>query len=59
MIEIHSGNFHSEILGCILVGDKFKDINKDGQLDVANSKKTMVALFDMMPDKFKLEIAVR
>lgn len=40
-IQIHSGNFTSQIEGCILTGDSIKDINKDGVLDVTNSKETL------------------
>lgn len=43
-IEIHAGNFNYDILGCILVGDNFIDINKDGCLDVTNSRHTLDAL---------------
>lgn len=40
-ILIHTGNFHSEIRGCILVGQFLKDINKDGNYDINNSISTM------------------
>ena len=40
-IQVHSGNYTSQIEGCILVGDSIKDINKDGVLDVANIKDTL------------------
>lgn len=56
MILIHTGNYHSDILGCILPGDSYRDLNKDGYLDVLNSKATMTRLNDLMPDKFKIEI---
>jgi hypothetical protein len=56
LILIHSGNYHSQILGCVLVGKSFKDINKDGQLDVSASRNALDELLAMMPDKFKLEI---
>ena len=55
-ILIHPGNYHKQILGCILVGDDFKDINKDFRLDVVNSKKTLATLLKMMPSKFELKI---
>lgn len=57
-ILIHAGNYHSDILGCILVGKEFRDINKDGQLDVIRSKDALKELLDIMPDKFKLEIEI-
>lgn len=43
-IYIHHGNFFSDIQGCILVGNRFSDINADGKLDVINSKITRKAL---------------
>lgn len=55
-ILIHPGNYHSQILGCILVGSSHSDINGDGYRDVTNSVKTMEKLMDAMPDEFKLEI---
>lgn len=58
-ILIHKGNYYTDILGCILVGDKFSDINKDGQIDVVNSGKTMEKLLKILPEKFNLEIIYR
>jgi len=43
-VEIHSANFANQILGCIAVGSNFSDINRDGNLDVVNSKKTLEQL---------------
>lgn len=40
-IEIHSGNFYTEIEGCILIGDSFKKINSDEYCDVSNSKNSL------------------
>lgn len=55
-ILIHAGNYHSQILGCILVGDDLKDINGDGRLDVVNSGNTLKKLLGLMPQKFILKI---
>jgi hypothetical protein len=55
-ILIHHGNYYSDIQGCILVGSHHKDINKDGHLDVVNSKKEMKKLNDKLPATFQLEI---
>ena len=57
LILIHSGNFNKDTKGCILVGKKFADINKDGLLDVAMSRDAlneMLKFFDL--DDFTLEI---
>lgn len=40
-ILIHSGNYHTDILGCILVGSAHTDINGDGYKDVVSSKNTL------------------
>lgn len=55
-ILIHTGNYSSQILGCVLVGDKHIDINKDGLLDVANSTATLQKLYEKMPAEFELVI---
>lgn len=56
MILIHHGNFYKDIMGCILVGNTYSDINKDGHVDVLSSKATMVNLKKLLPKKFVLEI---
>jgi len=43
-IQIHAGNYTSQIRGCILVGDGIKWINKDSIPDVTNSKSTLKKL---------------
>lgn len=55
-ILIHPGNYHTQILGCILVGDDFREMNGDGELDVTNSVATLKKLYELMPQKFKLKI---
>jgi hypothetical protein len=49
-ILIHSGNYHTQILGCILIGKDLKDINKDGYLDVTRSRVAMKELMDSLHD---------
>jgi len=55
-IEIHSGNYTSQILGCILVGDGIKYLNKDTIPDVTNSHATLVKLLKLVPDETFIEI---
>lgn len=45
-----------DILGCILVGLKHSDVNKDGYLDVTNSKDAMNVLLKAYPNGFELQI---
>ena len=49
-ILVHSGNYHTQILGCILIGKDLKDINKDGYLDVTRSRVAMKELMDSLHD---------
>lgn len=53
-ILIHSGNFHTQILGCVLVGDDLRDINGDNYKDVVNSRKTLAKLLEVAPNGFQL-----
>lgn len=55
-IQIHSGNYHTEIQGCILVGKKFQDINEDGHLDVISSRNTLDELYRLLPGNFSANI---
>lgn len=56
LILIHHGNYHTDILGCILVGLGHKDLNKDGYKDVVMSKVAMDELRKLLPDSFELKI---
>lgn len=65
LILLHFGNYagsmnprtgHSDIRGCILVGEKFVDLDGDGLADITNSKKTMKKLMEVAPDGFVLEV---
>ena len=59
-ILIHPGNFVAgrrvDTKGCILPGSYFFDINNDGNIDIAESRKTMDKLLTTLPDSFKLII---
>lgn len=56
LILIHVGNYFTQIEGCILVGTRFTDINKDGELDVVSSGYTMRRLLSVAPEEFELTI---
>lgn len=67
-ICIHYGNFaamttteieqgkHPDILGCVITGDKYADINGDGIDDICDSKATFEKLMSILPDTFLLTI---
>lgn len=55
-IQIHSGNFTYQILGCILVGDGFKWLDKDDIPDVTNSARTLKKLLKLAGKKGKIKI---
>lgn len=55
-ILVHSANYSRQLLGCIAVGKKHTDIDKDGLQDVTSSKATMKELNELLPDKFVLKI---
>lgn len=55
-VMIHPGNYTKQILGCLLPGDAFRDIDKDGALDVTNSKPTLNMLYKLAPNSFTLKI---
>lgn len=55
-IQIHSGNYTKNILGCILVGDSIKFLDTDSIPDVTNSRATLDKLLNLLPDTFSVEI---
>jgi len=55
-IQIHAGNFTSQILGCILVGDGVRWINADFIPDVSNSKVTLRELVKLAGPSGIIEI---
>ncbi len=55
-VRIHAGNYTSQVLGCVLVGESLKDINNDGIIDVTSSSKTLKSFMDKLPKCFRLVI---
>lgn len=55
-IQIHSGNYANQILGCILVGDGIKWLNRDSIPDVTNSKNTLKKLLQNVGTNGTLKI---
>lgn len=55
-VRIHSGNYYTQVQGCVLVGKAFKDINSDGEVDVLQSFDTLTKLTKKAGDSFDLEI---
>lgn len=55
-IQIHAGNYTSQILGCILVGDAIKYINSDNIPDVVNSKNTLNKVLELAGESGTIDI---
>jgi hypothetical protein len=49
-VQIHPGNFTSDLRGCAAPGDGIRDLNADGVWDVTNSGPTFDALLSKVPD---------
>ncbi len=55
-ILMHPITLVKDLLGCIGVGSRFLDINKDGVPDMADSVKKLAWMYEHMPNVFELEI---
>lgn len=55
-ILIHHATYVHHLLGCLGVGGRFVDLNKDGVPDIVDSQKKLKWMYDNMPDVFELEI---
>jgi hypothetical protein len=55
-ILIHAANYSRQLLGCVAVGKKHIDIDKDGLKDVTSSQATIKELNKLLPKKFTLKI---
>lgn len=52
----HHGNFYTDILGCVLHGEEFYDINEDGLKDITNSRETMKELNKVVKETIPLTV---
>ena len=46
--KFHSANYWNQLNGCIALGNKHVDINKDGDPDVTSSRETMTLFHNIM-----------
>lgn len=56
-ILIHTGNYNKDTQGCILLGNTFEDINKDGVMDVSGSRSALTRLLLSAPMGFMLRVS--
>lgn len=57
-ILIHNGNYNTHTKGCILVGLTHSDINKDGYLDVVDSRKALEKLMQICKGESVISINI-
>jgi hypothetical protein len=55
-ILIHRITYVKDLRGCIGVGGRFVDLNKDGDPDMVDSGKKLQWMYENLPDQFILEI---
>lgn len=58
-ILIHRITYVKDLRGCIGVGSRFFDLNKDGEPDMVESSKKLQWMIDNLPDKFELVISTK
>lgn len=56
LILFHPGNYTSQLLGCILPGQKFADLNTDRIPDIVNTRATLNKMLAVMGAKFRLNV---
>lgn len=55
-ILIHRITYVKDLLGCVGVGGRFHDFNKDGVPDIAESSAKLQWMYENLPNEFLLEI---
>lgn len=55
-IKIHVANYVFQLRGCIAVGKDHKDIDRDGVIDVTESRNTLNKLLKVVPRQGKIQI---
>lgn len=55
-ILMHVANHFHQLRGCIAPGMGFTDIDRDGHVDVLQSRLAINAIYDSLPDDFIVEI---
>ena len=55
-IQIHKGNFTRNVLGCILVGESIKFLDRDSIPDVTRSKPTLKKVLELAGKSGKIHI---
>jgi hypothetical protein len=55
-ILVHRITYVKDLLGCVGVGGRFADLNKDGVPDMVESGKQLEWMYKNLPDVFQLEI---
>lgn len=56
--KFHASNYWFQLNGCIALGLKLKDINRDGYDDVTNSRNTMKAFHRALKGETRAELII-
>ena len=57
--KMHAANFWKQLNGCIALGSKHRDINRDGDPDVTSSRKQMAKFHKLMGDDTEAVIIIK
>ena len=56
--KFHAANYWFQLNGCIALGQRLIDMNKDGYCDITNSKATMNEFQDAMDDEIEATLII-